>query len=245
MHKFFAPTAMALVIACPASAGKIDSKADIHPTAVLMGDVTVGAYTRIGPKAVIQGDIVIGHHVNILGSAVISAAKLTIGNYVRIDYGARVVDGRPAVPGITANQVPDQLYIKENCWVGMNATVRGAQMEEGSAVGNDSVADFNTHLEKGAILAHGAISTYNMRIPANALAEGNPARITKQAATDADRTQHDIREIDVRHQHEVFVPQDAGRTHRDQLVRGIDPIWLFGRPLALEPIDAGLRHHLP
>ena len=177
----------ALLATHPVGALTIDSRAEIHPTAVLMGNVTVGAYTKIGPKVVIQGDVTIGNHVNILGSAVISAEKLTVGNYVRIDYGARVVDGRPAAPGITANATPDQLYIRDNCWVGMNATVRGSRMEEGSAVGNDAVADFNTHLEKGAILAHGAVSAYDMVIPANALAEGSPAKITKSATTDADR----------------------------------------------------------
>jgi carbonic anhydrase/acetyltransferase-like protein (isoleucine patch superfamily) len=179
-----------LLVDHPASALNIDPKADIHPSAVLMGNVTVGAHTKIGPKAVIQGDVTIGHHVNILGSAIVSAEggdKLTVGNYVRIDYGAVVVSGRPAAPGIAANSVRDQSYIRDNCWVGMNATIRGSRMEAGSAAGNDAVADFNTHLEQGAVLAHGAVTTYDMVIPANALAEGNPARITRKAATDADR----------------------------------------------------------
>jgi carbonic anhydrase/acetyltransferase-like protein (isoleucine patch superfamily) len=180
---WLALVASASLAAQPARAIKVDPKADVHPTAVLMGNVTVGAYTKIGPKVVIQGEVAIGHHVNILGNAVISAEKGTIGNYVRIDYGAKVVGGR----GIGARTVPDQLYIRDNCWVGMNATVRGSRMEEGSAVGNGAVADFNTHLEKGAVLAHGAVTTHDLVIPANALAEGIPAKITKQAATDADR----------------------------------------------------------
>ncbi len=180
-------TAAGLAAGPAAGAVKVDPKAHVHPTAVLMGNVTVGAYTKIGPKAVVQGDVTIGHHVNILGSAVVSAGKLAIGNYVRIDYGARVVAGRPAVSGITANSVPDQLYIRDGCWIGMNATVRGARLEEGSAVGNDAVADFNTRLETGAVLAHGAVTAYDTVIPANALAEGNPAQVTKRAATDADR----------------------------------------------------------
>jgi carbonic anhydrase/acetyltransferase-like protein (isoleucine patch superfamily) len=179
--------ASALRVAYPASVLHIDPKADIHPTAVLMGNITVGPYTKIGPKAVIQGDVTIGNHVNILGNAVISVDKLTIGNYVRLDYGAKVVNGRPAVAGMTSNQVPDQSYIRDNCWIGTNATVRGSRLEEGSAVGNAAVADFNTHLEKGAVLASGAVTRFDMVIPANALAEGNPAVITKNAATDSDR----------------------------------------------------------
>lgn len=203
-----------LLVVHPASALNIDPKADIHPSAVLMGNVTAGAYTKIGPKAVIQGDVTIGHHVNILGSAIVSAEggeKLTIGNYVHIDYGAVVVSGRPAAPGITANSVRDQSYIRDNCWVGMNATIRGSLMEAGSVVGNDAVADFNTHLEKGAVLAHGAVTTYDMVIPANALAEGNPAKITRKAATDADRQK-------------IFglIPSQWIRHENDNIARAID-----------------------
>jgi carbonic anhydrase/acetyltransferase-like protein (isoleucine patch superfamily) len=170
-----------------ASTLHIDPKARIHPTAVLMGNVTVGAYTEVGPKVVIAGDITIGTHVNILGNAVIEADKAAIGNYVRIDYGARLLQGRQAIPNITANSRPDELYVRDNCWIGMNATVRGARLEDGSSVGNGAVAEFNTHLERGAILAHGAVSAFDMVIPANSLAEGNPATVTKRQATDADR----------------------------------------------------------
>ena len=169
--------AAATLAVLPASALNIDAKADVHPTAVLMGNITVGPYTRIGPKVVIEGDVIIGHHVNILGNAVIHGDRLTIGNYVRIDYGARVLDGRPA----------DETYIRDNCWVGMNATVRGSRMEEGSAVGNGAVADFNTHLEKGAVLAHGGITLHDTVIPAGALAEGLPAQVTQKTVTDSDR----------------------------------------------------------
>src|ERR1039457_7631639 len=102
--------AAAMLAVLPASALNIDPKADVHPTAVLMGNITVGPYTRIGPKVVIEGDVTIGHHVNILGNAVIHGDRLTIRNYVRIDYGARVLDGRPA----------DETYIRDNCWVGIN-----------------------------------------------------------------------------------------------------------------------------
>ncbi len=155
----------------------IDPKADIHPTAVLMGHVTIGAYTKIGPKVVIQGDVTIGSHVNILGNVAIDVSQLTIGNYVRIDYGARIVDGRPG----------DKQYVQENCWIGANATVRGSQMDAGAAVGNGAVADFNTHLAAGSILAHGAVAYPDTTIARNGLAEGNPAVVTRNAATDSDR----------------------------------------------------------
>jgi carbonic anhydrase/acetyltransferase-like protein (isoleucine patch superfamily) len=169
--------ALALLAEGPLQAVKVDARAEVHPTAVLIGNVTVGPYTRIGPKAVVQGDVTIGHHVNILGQAVISADKLTIGDYVKIDYGSRVVAGRPQ----------DTMYIRDNCWVGMNATVRGARMEEGSAVGMRAVAEFNTHLERGAVLAPGAVTTHGMVIPADSLAEGYPAEVTREGITDRDR----------------------------------------------------------
>lgn len=51
----------------PLLAVKVDPRADIHPTAVLLGDITVGPYTRIGPKVVIQGHVTIGSRVNFYG----------------------------------------------------------------------------------------------------------------------------------------------------------------------------------
>ena len=179
---------LTLVAAMPplGLAHHIDPKADIHPTAVLMGDVTVGPYTRIGPKAVVQGNITIGGHVNILGNAVIRANQASIGNYVRIDYGARVLGGRPGLPGVGTNTAADQVYVKDNCWIGVNATVRGSRLEEGSAVGSGAVADFNTHLGKGSVLAPGAITLHDMEITANALVEGNPGAITSHAVSHAD-----------------------------------------------------------
>src|ERR1019366_7096372 len=114
-----------------------------------------------------------------LAGFVIHGDRVTIGNYVRIDYGARVLDGRPA----------DETYIRDNCWVGMNATVRGSRMEEGSAVGNGAVADFNTHLEKGAVLAHGGVTLHDTVIPAGALAEGLPAQATQKTVNEGARQQ--------------------------------------------------------
>jgi carbonic anhydrase/acetyltransferase-like protein (isoleucine patch superfamily) len=179
--------AFALLTGHAVFAHNIDPKAEIHPTAVLIGNVTVGPHTRIGPKVVIQGDVTIGDHVNILGQAVINVDKLAIGNYVRIDYGSRIVAGRPAAPGITANTVADQTCIKDNCWVGMNATLRGARMEEGSVVGMRAVAEYNTHLERGALLGPGAVTLCDMVIPADSLAEGLPAKVTRKTITDKDR----------------------------------------------------------
>ena len=183
---YWCTLALAAAALPPAWAHHIDAKAEIHPTAVLMGDVTVGPYTRIGPKAVIQGNITIGAHTNILGNVVIQAGRASIGNYVRIDYGARVLAGRPAVPGVGTNGAADEAYVRDDCCIGVNATVRGSRMEDGSAVGSGGVADFNTHLGKGAVLAPGAISAHDMEIPANALVEGNPGEITSRAVNHRD-----------------------------------------------------------
>ena len=156
---------------------QIDPKADIHPTAVLMGNIRIGAYTRIAPKVVIQGDVTIGDHVNILGNVVISAQHATIGSHVHIDYGAKIVDGRPG----------DPVAIQDGCWVGGNATLRGSRMEAGSALGNGAVADFNTHIGAGAVVAHGAVTRPDTVIPPDGLAEGNPSSITNPALTNAGR----------------------------------------------------------
>jgi carbonic anhydrase/acetyltransferase-like protein (isoleucine patch superfamily) len=40
----------------------IDPTADIHPSVILEGKVTVGAYTKIDAGTIIMGNVTIGHH---------------------------------------------------------------------------------------------------------------------------------------------------------------------------------------
>ena len=69
---------------------KIAKTAYVHPSAVIIGDVTIGEYTNIWPGAVLRGDlqpIVVGDYTNIQDNVtvhVMSNAPTHIGSYVTI-----------------------------------------------------------------------------------------------------------------------------------------------------------------
>src|SRR5690349_9749627 len=65
-------------------------------TAVVLGDVTIGAHSSVWYGAVVRGDInriAVGHHSNIQDNAVLHLAEIfpcILGNWVTIGHGAVV-----------------------------------------------------------------------------------------------------------------------------------------------------------
>src|SRR5450759_529631 len=68
-------------------------------TAVVFGDVTLGAHSSVWYGAVLRGDInriVVGHHTNIQDNAVLHLADdfpCILGNWVTVGMGAVILDG--------------------------------------------------------------------------------------------------------------------------------------------------------
>ena len=164
----------------------IHPTAEVHPTACLEGKVTVGPYTKIDAHTVITGDVTIGHHTLIRCNVTIRGRN-TIGNYTHIYDNVNIEGGRPANVGTSAAEVADQSIIGDHCWINHGATMHGAQIADGGAVGLNACCDYNTRIGKGAILANGSATHINQVIPTNAFAEGVPAVVKKQDITDADR----------------------------------------------------------
>jgi carbonic anhydrase/acetyltransferase-like protein (isoleucine patch superfamily) len=160
--------------------------ARIHPSVLLEGNVTIGAYTVVDAGTVITGNVSIGHHSLIRCNTVIRGRN-TIGNFVHIYDSVCIEGGRPAQVGSSMAQVPDRSVIGDDCWVNHGATMHGTQMEEGSAVGLNACCDYDTHLGVGAILANGSATRVGQVIPENSLAQGVPAEVVKVGLTDDDR----------------------------------------------------------
>ena len=118
----------------PKSGMNIDPTADIHPSVILEGKVTVGAYTKIDAGTVITGNVTIGHHSLVRCNVTIRGTN-TIGNYVHIYDNVCIEGGRPAKIGSSTAEVPDKSIIGDHCWVNHGATMHGTQMANKSAVG--------------------------------------------------------------------------------------------------------------
>jgi carbonic anhydrase/acetyltransferase-like protein (isoleucine patch superfamily) len=132
---------------------EIHPTAFIHPSAIVLGDVTLGARVSVWPTAVLRGDsdvIVIGEDSNVQDGTVVHADE-----GIPTHIGKRVAIGhRAIVHGAT---------IADDVLIGM-----GAILLNGSSVGS------------GSIIAAGAVLTEGKRIPENSLVIGVPGRIVRQ-----------------------------------------------------------------
>lgn len=131
---------------------KIHHSSFIAPSAVIIGDVTIGENCGVFPNAVIRGDqnaIVIGDGSNIQDCCVLhtdTEHEVRIGRNVTIGHAA-------VIHGAT---------ISDDCLIGIHATVlNGAQINSGSIIGAC------------------ALVTEKMVVPENSLVLGVPGKIVK------------------------------------------------------------------
>jgi len=168
---------------------EIDQTAQVHPTAILEGNIKIGAYAYVGAGSILTGDITVGHHSLIQCNVTIRGIN-TIGNYVHIYDNVNIEAGRPANEGTVTNTERDQSIISDSCWINHGAVMHGTQMGVGAAVGLGTACDYNTRIGAGAILANGSATHIDQIIPANSFAEGVPAVVKKENITEEDRIKY-------------------------------------------------------
>jgi carbonic anhydrase/acetyltransferase-like protein (isoleucine patch superfamily) len=124
----------------------------IAPTAVLIGDVLVGAGASVWFGAVLRGDeaqIKIGEGANIQDNAVIHCSR-----------------DLPTV-------------IEKDASVGHSAQLEGCVVEEGAVVGMGATMLQRSRLGAGSLLAAGAVLAEGSDVPPGYMAAGVPAKIKK------------------------------------------------------------------
>ena len=125
----------------------------IARTAVVLGDVTLGAHSSVWYGAVLRGDInriVVGHHSNIQDNAVLHLADdfpCIVGNWTTVGHGAIV----------HACKVGDEVL------VGM-----GAVILDGAVIGKQTIIGAKALVKQG------------MKIPPGSLVLGAPAKIVRK-----------------------------------------------------------------
>jgi carbonic anhydrase/acetyltransferase-like protein (isoleucine patch superfamily) len=137
----------------------IHPTAYVHPAAVVTGDVTLDARVSVWPTAVIRGDtdrIIIGADSNVQD-----------GTIVHVDHG-----------------VPTTIGARVG--IGHRAIIHGATIEDDVLIAMGAVLLNHVYVATGSIVGAGAVCPEGMRIPANSLVLGVPARIVRQT-TDAER----------------------------------------------------------
>lgn len=132
----------------------IDPSAFVHPDAVLIGDVRVGAESSIWPTAVLRGD----------------------HGMIRVGSQTSIQDG--TVVHCTADL---DTTVGDRCVIGHNAHLEGCIVEDDSLIGSGSVLLHRVHVGPMALVGAGAVVSPNTRVPAHARALGVPARVSENA----------------------------------------------------------------
>jgi carbonic anhydrase/acetyltransferase-like protein (isoleucine patch superfamily) len=134
----------------------IEKNVYIAPTAVVIGDVTIGDNASIWFNAVLRGDmapIKIGANTNIQDNCT-----------VHTDFG------KPAIIG-------------DHVTVGHNAVVHGCTIDAGSLIGIGAIVLNDAHVMEQTVVAAGAVVREGARVGPRQLIAGTPATVKKELDT--------------------------------------------------------------
>jgi carbonic anhydrase/acetyltransferase-like protein (isoleucine patch superfamily) len=138
----------------------IHPEAYVHPDAVIIGDVTIGAESSVWPTAVLRGD----------------------DGYIRIGARTSIQDGT-----IIHCTLTQPTIIGDECTVGHNVHIEGATIADRALISSGSVVLNGSSVGTGAVVAAGAVVSPNARVPAHAMTLGVPARVREGYEVPADR----------------------------------------------------------
>lgn len=134
----------------------IDPSAFVHPEAVVIGDVHIGAESSVWPTAVLRAD----------------HGRITIGSQTSIQDGT--------VVHCTATL---DTIIGDRCVVGHNAHLEGCVIHDDCLIGSGSVVLHRAVVGPLALVGAGAVVGNDKVVPTRARALGVPARITPETVT--------------------------------------------------------------
>ncbi len=128
----------------------IDSTAFIHPDAVVIGAVTIGAEASVWPCAVLRGDpdgIIVGARTSVQDGTVIHTSPL------------------------------HPTRIGAECVIGHNVHLEGCEIGDCVLIGSGAVVLNGAVVETEALVGAGALVSGTMVVPSRAMALGVPAKI--------------------------------------------------------------------
>ncbi len=128
----------------------IHETAFVHPDAVIIGRVIIGAQSTVWPCAVLRGD----------------GSEIRIGERTSIQDGS-VVHTTPLVPTV----------VGAGCVVGHMVHLEGCTIEDASLVGNGSIVLHEALVQTGAVVGSNAVVPNGMVVPTGSVALGVPAKL--------------------------------------------------------------------
>ncbi len=134
----------------------IDPTAFVHPDAVVIGRVSIGAESTVWPHAVLRGD----------------GAGIFIGARTSVQDGA-----------VLHNTESYRTVVGDDCTIGHLAHLEGCTVQDGALVGTSSVVLHEAVVSRGALVGANAVVTNRMVVPPNAMALGVPAKIRENSSS--------------------------------------------------------------
>ena len=149
----------------------VHPSAFVHDSAVLIGDVIVGANAYVGPCACLRGDF---------GRIVVEA-------------GANIQDTcmLHGFPG-------KDTEVRRGATIGHGAVLHGCIVGAGALVGMNAVVNDNAEIGEDAVVAALAFVRAEARIPPRSLAAGIPARVLRELSADEIQWKRDNSELYLR-----------------------------------------------
>ena len=132
---------------------KIGKNVFIHPSATVVGQVTLGDYASIWPGTVLRADInkiVIGKYSNIQDLSVV---------HLESDRGC---------------------FVGDYCVVGHRVILHACTVGDGVLVGMGAIILNGAHIGDGALIGAGALVTEDARVKPGSLYLGTPARFVRK-----------------------------------------------------------------
>lgn len=139
---------------------KVHETAFIHPTATVIGKVSIGEHSSVWPGAVIRGDF----------------AKVEIGCHTCIQDNA-----------VVHADVHETVKIGDRVVVGHQALVHGATVSDNSLVGAGSIIFSGVKVGEGALVGMGAVVLKDEEVPPHTIVVGIPARPLRKLKDEEDK----------------------------------------------------------
>jgi carbonic anhydrase/acetyltransferase-like protein (isoleucine patch superfamily) len=134
---------------------RVHPSAYVHPEAVIIGDVTVGAESTVWPSAVLRGDY----------------GTIAVGARTSVQDGT-VIHAGPGFPTI----------VGDGCVIGHLVHLEGCRLEDECLVGSGSVVLHHAVVGSRATVGANAVVPNGTMVPEGALAVGVPATIRPDAS---------------------------------------------------------------
>jgi carbonic anhydrase/acetyltransferase-like protein (isoleucine patch superfamily) len=137
---------------------RIHPDAFVHPEAVVIGDVVVGAWSSVWPGAVLRGDdgdLVVGERTSIQDGCVVHTWE---------EHPTRIGSG---------------------CVIGHMAHLEGCHVADQVLIGSGAIVLRRAIVESNALVGAGALVPPGKRVPSGAQAVGVPVQI-REGRADAD-----------------------------------------------------------